>query len=65
MCGRRRSELEARRTAPPRFTSLATMIKLQNLTHTSRLGTINRGGAQFVVPPSGGSERVGRLKAEP
>ncbi len=33
---RRRSELEARRAAPPGFTSLATMTtKLQNLTHTT------------------------------
>ena len=32
---RRRSELEARRSAPPRFTQQATMINLLNLTHTT------------------------------
>jgi hypothetical protein len=32
---RRRSELEARSSAPPRFTQQATMINLLNLTHTT------------------------------
>jgi len=34
---RRRSELEARSSAPPRFTQLSTMTtNLLNLTHTTR-----------------------------
>ena len=33
---RRRSELRARSTAPPRFTQQSTMTNLLNLTHTTR-----------------------------
>ena len=37
MFDRRRSELEARRSAPPPFTQLSTMtINLLNLTHTTQ-----------------------------